>query len=147
MLFLSCFALGSLVVFQPVLNRMVMEERGLSIAGLINATVLLLLASGLFLLVALVPEKFPDIIQFKSNGTWHWWYVLPGIIGLFLVMLVPLMISSLGAFPTVLAMLVGQLVTSFLWDSIVNHQSLFSSRTLGLVLAVAGAYLSFRPSS
>ncbi len=142
--FLSCCALGSLVVIQPLLNRMIYLERGLSLAALINATVLWLFSSCLFLFTWLAPTATPEIFRLKSYHLWHWWYVLPGLIGLVLVSMVPIAIDKLGTFITVLAMLVGQLLTSFIWDIITHHEPIVSTRALGLILAISGAYLSVK---
>lgn len=135
--------LGSLVVFQPALNRLILENRGLGFAVWLNGTVLLATASIFCLFIFYRPERFPELVRFKLSGPFHWWYVLPGLFGLMMVTGVPLMIKNIGALSTVLTMLFGQLVTSFFWDFLAG-QPWSSARFFGLLLAGAGAYLSFR---
>jgi len=136
-------ALGSLVVFQPILNRLILEHRGLAFAVWLNAVVLLVMASIFCLFIFYKPERFPELTHFKLSGSFQWWYFLPGSFGLMLVMGVPLIIKNFGAFSTVLTMLCGQLVTSFFYD-IWAGQPFNSLRFLGLLLAGTGAFLSFR---
>lgn len=137
-------ALGSLVVFQPILNRLILENRGLTFAIWLNGTVLLSLASLLCLIILYQPERFPEIMRFKESGPFSWWYLLPGFFGLVIVTGVPLLIRNLGAFSTVMLMLCGQIATSFLWDMLVNGQAFSGARLLGVMLAFTGAYLSFK---
>lgn len=145
--FLGSLLLGSIVVFQPMLNRMVLEDRGLSFAVWLNGCVLFLAASLLFFSVFLAPERFSEVLHFKGSGGFHWWYVLPGILGLILVLMVPVMFKNMGAFPTIIAMLCGQILTSFLVDSLAFGVPISASKIMGLLLATGGAYLSFNPNS
>ncbi len=144
--FIVSFLLGSLVVFQPSLNRMIFEQRGLSFAVLLNGAVLFCVVSLLFLSVSLAPERFPEMLRYLPNRIFSWWYVLPGIMGFLLVVLVPILIKEMGAFLTIVTMILGQVATSFLWDMYQGGTALGSARLLGLILVMSGVYLSFRPS-
>lgn len=70
---------------------------------------------------------------------------MPGLMGFFLVLLVPLAIKNLGAFVTLATMMLGQVATSFLWDIYAEGIPISVSRLLGLALVMAGAYFSFKP--
>lgn len=141
-----CFLLGSLVVFQPSLNRLIFAQKGLSYAVLINGAILFCLTTLLFLSISYAPERFPELLRFLPGRAFQWWYVLPGIMGFLLVLVVPLMIKSIGAFPTVVMMIIGQIATSFLWDIYQEGALLSGSRLLGLVFVMTGAYFSFKPT-
>lgn len=143
--FVLCFLLGSIVVFQPSLNRVIFEHKGLSFAVLLNGAILFVIAAIFFLAISLSPERFPDIFRFLPNRGFSWWYILPGIMGFLLVLLVPVMIKNLGAFPVVITMILGQVTTSFLWDIYQEGVSLSAARLLGLILVMTGAYFSFKP--
>jgi uncharacterized membrane protein YdcZ (DUF606 family) len=137
--------LGSMVVFQPVLNRLVFAEKGLGFGVWLNSSVLFGLGSLFFFFIFALSERFPESLPLKSGATFRWWFVLPGLIGFLLVSLVPLMIKNLGAFPTIAAMLLGQVTTSFLYDTLAEGHPVDLTRLAGLALTAAGAYLSFRP--
>lgn len=144
LLFMAGFILGSLLVFQPALNRLILEEKGLSFAALLNGIILFLATTSLFLIISSSAYRWPPLLPLKS-GAFHWWYILPGLCGFLLVFLVPLMIKHMGAFPVILTMLLGQVTTGFLWDVFAQGSSISMERVLGLLLAMAGAYLSFKP--
>lgn len=136
--------LGSLMVMQPSINRLVLEQRGLGFAVWFNAFVYLSAATitGAFLLMR--PEYFPEVVRLKSNGGFAWWFFIPGLMGLCLVCGTTLLIKHVGAISAVLLMLCGQLFTSFAWDTIISQQSINSTRVIGLLLAGVGAYMSFK---
>lgn len=136
--------LGSLVVFQPILNRLILEQRGLAFAIWVNATVLFVAASMLALIIFLMPERFPQLMRFKVSDVFSWWFLAPGLFGLMLVSFVPMLIKNIGASTTVLLLLSGQLATSFLWDAIVSGHAFNAARFFGMLLAFLGAYLSFK---
>lgn len=144
--FILNFFLGSLVVFQPSLNRMIFDHKGQSFTVFLNASVLFTLASLLFLVVYFAPEKFSPAFRFIPENNLRWWYVVPGAMGFLLVLCVPIMIKHIGAFPTIVTMILGQVATSFLWDVFQEGVAFNGYRMLGLVLVMAGVYFSFRPS-
>jgi uncharacterized membrane protein YdcZ (DUF606 family) len=137
--------LGSLVIFQPAINRLVADAKGLSFAALLNASVILITASLFFLVISLMPERFPKHLRFISHGVWNWWFLLPGLIGFVLVLLTPVMIKNLGAFPTVSLMMLGQVSTSIIWDSYAEGIPFNMTRCFGVLLVLSGAYFSMRP--
>ncbi len=138
--------LGTLVVFQPLLNRMIFDERGLSFAAWLNSVVLVTVATSVLLLCLYLGERCPEFLRPRMAGMIRWWYVVPGLLGLTLVLLVPLSMRQFGAFTTVLAMLVGQLGTSVVWDLVADGRPITPTRIAGLVCAGIGAYLSFKPA-
>lgn len=145
--FIVSLCLGSIVVIQPTLNRLIGEHQGMAMAALINGVVLFLSTSIFFLIIFSFPERFSQVLQFRSGNGFRLWYVLPGLMGLSLVLMVPVTMKNIGAFPTVLVMLAGQIATSFFIDYAINHQPFSLTRAVGLTLALTGAYLSFKPST
>lgn len=141
------FVLGALAVLQPILNRMMLDERGVAFAAWLNSLVLLTAASFVLGLVYFFNEHFPDYFRLRTDGPFRWWFILPGLMGFAVVFNLPIAIRALGAFPSIIALLLGQLVTSFLYDSLAQNQPITGARILGLILALAGAYLSFRPAT
>ncbi len=140
-------SLGAIVVLQPTLNRAIGEDHGMAMAVFLNALVGFSLTALFFFIIWLFPERFNQALQFKSQAGFRFWYILPGAMGLTLVLMVPLTMKNIGAFSTVLIMLAGQIATSFFIDVAINQQAFSLSRGMGLILALTGAYLSFRPVS
>ncbi len=145
--FLLSLFLGSVIVIQPNLNRLIAGDQGLAMAAFINGIVLFFSTGLLFFVIWSFPERFSPVLQFKGGSGFRIWYFLPGLMGLTLVLAVPLTMKNIGAFSTVIAMLAGQIATSFVIDIAINNQALTFTRSAGLVLALTGAYLSFRPAS
>lgn len=136
--------LGTFVVFQPAINRRIMDERGLGFAIIMNHSVLFVLAmvtlGGFFAL----GDRVPDFVRPRYAGGINWWYIIPGIISFTLTALVPLAISSVGAVATVVGMLAGQLFTSLVWDALAEGRPPTMPRIVGMLLAMVGALLSLR---
>lgn len=145
--FLICLLLGAMIVFQPAINRLILEQKGLSFAVFLNGSILFLSACTLFFVIFSSSERIPLILQLKSAGTFRLWFLLPGIMGFCLVVTVPIMIKNLGALPTILAMLLGQIITSLVWDVFFENVAINASRVVGLALAFVGAYLSFNKNA
>lgn len=138
--------LGAVAVFQPILNRFMLEERGLSFAVWLSSFVLFCVATLLLLVIYFWAERFPDYMRPRFRGPMLWWYVIPGMIGFSLVFFLPLVIRSIGAFPVMMGLLLGQLAASFLYDAFSSDKPFSTARVVGLLLALAGAYLTFRPT-
>ena len=140
------FLLGALVIFQPSLNRILLDQKGLSYAVLLNGCVVFSMAAIFIGAILFWSDRFPDYLRPKLGGDFRGWYFLPGLMGFTLVLLVPLSIRAVGAMSTVIAMLLGQLATSIVWDYFTDGRPIHSLRILGLAFAALGAYLSFRPA-
>lgn len=142
--FFIALSLGSFIVIQPNLNRLIAEQHGLAMAAFINGLMLFLASSLLIFFIWHLGDKANTTLQIKANEAFKAWYILPGLMGLTLVMVVPLTMKNIGAFSTVIAMLAGQIATSFWLDSFINHQPISLARVIGLIMALVGAYLSFK---
>ncbi|MEY4630140.1 MAG: hypothetical protein RIQ81_260 [Pseudomonadota bacterium] len=136
--------LGTLVVFQPAINRQIMDRNGLGFAIIMNHTTLFVLAMVTLGGFILLGEKVPEIVRPRFSTGVNWWYVIPGIISFTLTALVPFAITSVGAVATVVGMLAGQLLTSLIWDAVAEGRPPTWPRVVGMTLAMAGAMLSFK---
>lgn len=142
--FLLPMALGALVVFQGILNRQIGEVKGLSFAVFMNSVVLLTIATSVLVGFYVWGQQAPDYLRPQINPLWRWWYVLPGLMGFMLVFNVPISIRNIGAFPTIVSMLLGQLLCSFAWDAF-TAGTVNKVRLAGLALTAMGTYMAFRP--
>ena len=137
--------LGFAAVLQGGLNRQISGQWGLSTAALFNALVLCCAAGFLFWMTRSQPEMLPEF--FRSRGGWstfRWWFILPGLFGMALVVGIPWAISRVGAFPVFMGILAGQLITSLAWDAVMEQKPLTLIRLAGATLAFLGAYLVSR---
>ena len=135
--------LGGAGVIQAGLNKTIAGTNGLSTASLINGVVVALCALVIFVLVYYFPGYFPEIAAFSKNKEqpFHWWYLLPGIIGFCFVFIIPLVIMEVGALPVFLGIIAGQIIISLWWDAYCENIPLDTTRIIGAMLTFAGAIL------
>jgi len=135
--------LGGAGVIQAVMNKDVAAVYGLSLASLINGVIVVFCAVFVFILVQYFPAYFPDILVFNKNKikSFEWWYLIPGVIGFFLVLLVPLAIMEVGTLPVFLGIIAGQIVVSIVWDAYYENIPVNTIRVAGALLTFMGALL------
>ena len=119
----------------------------MAFAAWLNSLVLFIMASLLLGLMYFAGDRFPEYFRIKADGPMRWWFILPGMMGFAIVFNLPLSMRAIGAFPTIIALLLGQLVASFIFDTVSQNQPISWARLLGLGFAAVGAYLSFRPAA
>ncbi|MCC7442105.1 MAG: DMT family transporter [Bdellovibrionales bacterium] len=138
-------ALGGLTILQAGLNRMIGSRWGLVPAVFLNSLVLILAASAVYGIAVARPDLFPPLFQDRGGfRSFSWWYLLPGLCGLCLVMGIPWAIGRAGATPVFVTLVAAQMVASLAWDRMVEGQPLSPPRLLGAALAIAGALLAAR---
>ncbi|MFO7570837.1 MAG: DMT family transporter [Smithellaceae bacterium] len=135
--------LGGIAVLQAGMNKIIAQSMGLSTAALINGAVFALCAVFVFLLTYFFPGFFSGIIPFNhSRGfSFHWWYLIPGIIGFSLVFFLPLVIMEAGALPVFLGVIAGQIIVGILWDAHFEKIPVDVVRVAGALMTFAGALL------
>ena len=140
-IFLPVF-LGIAAVIQGGLNRQIADQWGLASVALFNTLVMLVFTALLLILAKWRPELLPEFFRMKGAfSTFRWWYLIPGLCGLALVVGIPFVIQRVGAFPVFLGILGGQMVMSLAWDALVEHRPLTSLRLAGAGMAVLSAWL------
>ncbi len=134
--------LGVAAVVQGGLNRQLSNTWGLSSTALFNTLILLAAALFLFALARVRPDLLPDFFRIKGSlDAFRWWYLIPGLCGLALVVGIPFAIHRVGAFPVFLGILGGQLVMSLIWDALVEHRPVTAIRMAGAALAIVSAWM------
>ena len=135
--------LGGAGVIQAVMNKDIAAVYGLNMASLINGVIVVLCAVFVFILVQYFPDYFPDILVFNKNNvkSFQWWYLIPGIIGFCLVLLVPLVIMEVGTLPVFLGIIAGQIIVSIVWDAYYENIPVNIIRVAGALLTFMGAFL------
>lgn len=134
--------LGVAAVIQGGLNRQISGQWGLAGAALFNTLVLLIVTSSLLAVAKSRPDLLPEFFRLKGGfASFQWWYLLPGLCGMALVVGIPFAINRLGAFPVFLGILGGQLVMSLIWDAMVEHKPVTALRLAGAGLAILSAWM------
>jgi transporter family-2 protein len=115
--FIAPLCIGFLGVLQNTWNKQISEKLGLLQAIIVNNIVLLAGGILLYFGAKLLPESsLPDLMRVKANSEWQWRFLLPGLAGLFIIIVAPLAISRVGAVRVFVGIVAAQLVTSLLWD-------------------------------
>lgn len=142
------FAVGASTVLQAALNKRVMGDWGLAPAVLFNTAVFLAVSLAFLAWTHAAPQQFPD--GFAPAGDWsqvRWWWILPGLFGMVIVVGSPWAIRELGAARLFVGVVAAQMIGSLLWDACFEARPLNWQRLTGSVLALAGAWLSTQGDS
>lgn len=139
--FLPVF-LGIAAVIQGGLNRQISNQWGLASAVLFNTLVMLMFMALLLVIAKWRPEWLPQFFRMKGGFTaFRWWYLVPGLCGLALVVGIPFAIQRVGTLPVFLGILGGQMVMSLAWDALVEHRPLTTLRLAGAGVAILSAWM------
>jgi transporter family-2 protein len=134
--------LGVLSVLQATFNRHIAREWGLAPAAVLNTAVAVVLSLAF---VAYCVWRGSDggllRVSFDARLMRGWW-LLPGCFGIALVVGLPWAVAKLGTLPVFVGLIAAQVVTSALWDRLVDGASLSPQRIAGAVLAVASVALA-----
>jgi transporter family-2 protein len=134
--------LGVMSVLQATFNRHIARAWGLAPTALLNTFV----ALGLCLaLLAYCLWRGADAglmrVSFDARLMRAWW-LIPGCFGCALVVGLPWAVAKLGALPVFVGLIGAQVLTSALWDRLVDGAPLSTPRVAGAVLAVASVVLA-----
>ena len=129
--------LGSAAVLQAGMNRHILEHWGILPAVLLNSLVFISVSVTLYWISSLFPTLFPGFFKLSSAFTqFKWWYFLPGLFGFFLVMMLPIAISQLGATKTFIYLIIAQMLSSLIWDMYQESTPLTLIRVIAVLFAV-----------
>ncbi|NMO17196.1 hypothetical protein HPC49_19925 [Pyxidicoccus fallax] len=135
---------GLAVVAQAGLNRRFAGQSGLFGAVLMNMVVATVATFVVYGLARAVPALMPDAASaqgrfFEGLTVWH---LLPGLCGVVIVLGMPAAVGRLGAVQSVLLLMAAQLVTSLVWDAMVEGRPATLARVLGSAVAFVGAAIA-----
>jgi transporter family-2 protein len=134
--------IGLASVLQGALNRKVAAVWGLTPALAFNTAVL----SVALLVYGLWERAHPEAAFIRGSGfSWsglRWWYFLPGLFGLVLILGIPFGISRLGAASVFVGIVAAQIVGSLAWDVAFEAKPLTLLRAGGAALAIVGAWIA-----
>lgn len=144
--YLVGLGLGSIGVFQTILNGFIGNQCSLTLMALINSFTGFVLTGIYTIIVYKWPSFFPEILQLQCGFFVTWWYFVPAILGIISLIAGPLIMLKIGAFHAIIAILAGQIFTAFLWDSFYAQVPISFARIGGLMLTALGAYLTLKSS-
>lgn len=129
--------IGVLGIFQGALLKNMALEIGMAHATLIGATITFLLSVGLFFLVRSNPQILPDFYVIKQPlNVFRWWYLIPGLITIFILLFFPKAMYELGAVKVTILVVAGQIIFSTFWDFFMENISFTLFKLLGILFAI-----------
>jgi transporter family-2 protein len=137
---------GLAVVAQAGLNRRFAGQWGLLSAVLMNMVVATVATFAVYAVVRSVPGFWPEAAAPAGSGRlfdgFTVWHLLPGLCGVLIVVGMPWAIGRLGAVQSALLLMAAQLLTSLVWDAMVEGRPATLARVVGSALAFAGAAIA-----
>jgi uncharacterized membrane protein YdcZ (DUF606 family) len=149
-LFLTA-VIGASAVVQGSLNSRLANQVGYPTTILVNNLVLLFWGCVLWGLARFLPNLLPVDLQNpgvsnttpSSPGLFQW--LIPGCVGILIVVGVPFVIGRLGAARVFLLLIGVQIITSLLWDAFQNQNEtqIGWRQIVGALLTGVGAWLAY----
>ncbi len=135
--------IGASTILQAALNKQMSGQIGLVHSTLIGASLFMVFGITLYLLAQYSPDSFPAFYHIKTNlSSFKWWYIFPAIFGFCIVAGLPYAYFKIGAVKVTVLMIAAQMMTSILWDLIVEKSPLQSSKMLGLFFGALSVFFT-----
>ncbi|MBC7537281.1 MAG: DMT family transporter [Bacteriovorax sp.] len=130
-LFIGCFG-----ILQGALNRQIATTIGVTQATLITNIGTVIICICFYFFVKSFSNLFPDLFQIKAPiTTYKWWYIFPPILGFLIIAGIPYAIAKLGAVKVTVGLIAAQMVTSIVWDMMVEDINLNLMKVIGIFFA------------
>ena len=137
---LVSLTLGSLGVVQAALNRRLAAQWGLAPAILLNGVVVMSLCIVFY--VAARRGYIDAITHDGVSGSFRFSWLLPGLFGFLLITGLPWAIGKIGATQVFVGVVFAQMVTSLVWDRVVEGLDWSWGRFAGACLCAAGVAIA-----
>ncbi len=130
-LLIGCFG-----ILQGTMNRLVSNYIGVSQASLITNFGSMIVCIVFYYFVKSYSQLFPELYQIKAPlSTYKWWFIFPPLFGFFIIAGIPFAIAKLGAVKVTVGLIAAQMVTSVVWDIVVEDISLNLFKMIGIFFA------------
>jgi transporter family-2 protein len=134
--------LGMIGILQGTINRQVASHIGVAQATLITNMATVFICMGFYFFAKYNQELLPNIFQIKAPfTTYKWWFIFPPIFGFLIVAGMPFAFSKLGAVKVTVGLIAAQMITSVVWDFIVDDIRLNLLKIGGIILAFISVIL------
>jgi uncharacterized membrane protein YdcZ (DUF606 family) len=147
MVYFAAIFIGMMTAIQSTMNRQIATHWGLTATLLMTGISMISSCLLFYFFAKQYPQYFPDF--FRSEQAWtgfKLWYVIPGFLGLLIVLGFPFAIAKIGATSVFLLVIVGQITVSVCWDIFVEKMPLSFYRLVAVGFCAVGAYLSTKSS-
>jgi transporter family-2 protein len=135
MIFLP-LAIGFCGIMQGAMNRLVSNYIGVTQATLITNIGCVLVSLVFYYIVRAYSSLFPYFYQIKAPLTsYKWWFIFPPLFGFFIIAGIPFAIAKLGAVKVTVGLIAAQMITSVVWDLVVEDISLNAMKVVGILFA------------
>lgn len=135
--FLIPIAVGISGILQGGFNRNMSEPLGLAHSLLIGNILVLIYSLVFYFGVVKYPEFFPEFFKVRAPlSTFKWWYIIPSICGFVIISGIPIGISKIGAVKVTVLIVVAQMMTSIIWDLMVDKVPMNTMKSLGLLFSI-----------
>ena len=137
-------AIGFAAVVQGGLNQDIMKRWGIAGAVLLSNLQVLIWSLGLWLIARYATTLLSNAWRpTQESLDFYWWYLIPGLCGIFIVAGIPIAIDKLGAGKTFMAILLAQIIGGVIWDYFAAGKGISARQVAGIFVAAGGAYLMF----
>jgi len=132
--------LGLAAVLQAALNRRIAGEVGFINATLLNNVVLFGFSLAVILALATQGHWLEHLRS--REVSWHWWYLVPGLCGFYIVMMLPMVIAKAGASKAFVLFIAAQLIFSAGWDYLIEGIEVSPQQIIGVMIVFIGSFLA-----
>ncbi len=130
-LLIGCFG-----ILQGTTNRLVSNYVGVSQAALLTNVGSVIICLFFYFFVKAYSQYFPEFFQVKAPLlTYKWWFVFPPIFGFIIIAGIPYAIAKLGAVKVTVGLIAAQMITSVIWDLVVEDITLNLMKVIGILFA------------
>lgn len=128
--------LGCIGILQGAMNRQIANTIGVTQATLVGNIVTVIFCLLFYYVVKAYSMVFPDLFQIKAPfTTYKWWFVFPPLFGFFIIAGMPYAIAKLGAVKVTVGLISAQMLTSVVWDIMVEGIALNTMKIVGIIFA------------
>jgi bacterial/archaeal transporter family-2 protein len=139
--------IGALFVLQTGLNRRIAGHIGYPGATFLNALMSFLFSGAIMLLIMCFrrsPLVSAEFLISKTPGISGIsnWFLVPGLLSVLIVFGGQWSVARWGAIHTFTLFISAQLITSIVWDSIIEQQVISIWRLVGMAITLVGAVIA-----
>jgi len=129
--------LGTIGILQGTINRQVATHIGVAQATLITNLATVIICFIFYFYAKSNTELLPEIFHVKAPITiYKWWFIFPPLFGFLIVAGMPFAFYKLGAVKVTVLLIAAQMVTSVIWDYIIDDIGLNLYKVIGIIFAV-----------
>ena len=128
--------IGCIGILQGALNSQIAATVGVAHATLLTNVGTVAICIAFYAFVKNYPQFFPEFFQVKMPlSTFKWWYIFPPLFGFTIIAGMPFAITQLGAVKVTVGLIAAQMITSVVWDIMVQGIAIDMMKFIGIIFA------------